>query len=111
MSNPEQLERELREYLEKEPNLGRNERFIYLKAIVDKHLEFGKLEHVVNSNDFINIINDSKVKYGGLKLPMKISRIRVDSSDLPHVAMIEAFVSYLNRMHLLKKLVKFEITE
>lgn len=111
MSNPEQLDRELREYLEKEPNLRRDERIVFLRAIVNKHLEFNKLEHVVNSVDFSNIVSNSKVEYVKLRLPMKISRRQVDNSDLPHVAMIESVISYLNQNHLLKKLVKFEITE
>lgn len=111
MSNPDQLDRELKEYLEKEPNLRRDERVTYLRSIVNKHLELNKLEHVINSYDLTNIICFSKVEYTKLRLPMKITRRQVDNSDLPHVAMIEAVISYLNKNHLLKKLVKFDITE
>lgn len=111
MSNPDQLDRELREYLEKEPNLRRDERLIVLRGIVNKHLEFNKLEHVITSSDLFNIVSESKVQYTKFRLPMKITKRQVDSSDLPHVAMIESALSYLNRMNLLKRLVKFDITE
>lgn len=111
MSTPEQLDRELIEYLEKEPNLRRDERLMFLRSIINKHLEFSKLEHVINNSDLFNIVSESKVQYSKFRLPMKISRRQVDSSDLPHVAIIESVLSYLNRNHLLKKLVKFEITE
>lgn len=111
MSNPEQLDRELREYLEQEPNLRRDERLVVLKNIMHKHLEFNKLEHVINNYDLFSIISRSKSEYSSFKLPMKISRKQVDSSDLPHVAIIESVLSYLNKMSLLKRLVKFDYTE
>lgn len=111
MSNPDQLDRELREYLEKEPNLRRDERILMLRGIVNKHLEFNKLEHLINGSDLFNIVGNSKVEYSKFRLPMRISKLQVDNSDLPHVAMIESVLSYLNKNHLLKKLVKLEITE
>lgn len=108
MSNSEQLDRELREYLEKEPNLARNERLLFLRSIFNKHLEFNKLEHVITSNDFFNLINNSKVEYAKLKLPVKISKRQVDSSEAPHVAMMNSVLSYLNQNDLLRRLVRFD---
>lgn len=108
MSNPDQLDRELREYLEKEPNLGRNERLLFLRGIFSKHLDFNKLEFVVNNTDFNNIISTSKVEYASLRLPMKLSKRQVDNSDLPHVAMINSVISYLNKHTLLRRLVRFD---
>lgn len=108
MSNSDQLDRELREYLEKEPNLARNERLLFLRSIFSKHLDFNKLEHVITNNDFFNLVNDSKVEYTKLTLPMKISKRQVDSSDTPHVAMVNAVLSYLNKNGLLRRLVRFD---
>jgi hypothetical protein len=108
MSNPDQLDRELRDYLEKEPNLARNERLLFLRGIFSKHLDFNKLEHVITSNDFTNLINDSKVEYTKLTLPMRISKRQVDSSDTPHVAMVNSILSYLNKNSLLRRLVRFD---
>ncbi len=111
MSNPDDLDRELREYLQQEPNLSRGDRLAYLKVIVNKHLEFNKLDHVVNSFDMYGIISGAKQAYSNFKLPMKISNRTVDSSELPHIATIEAFSSYLGKMNLLKKVVKFDFRE
>lgn len=111
MSNPEQLDQELREYLEKEPNLRRDERINYLRIIVKKHLEFNTLMHVINYYDIFNIINTSKVNYANFKLPLKISKKQIDNSDVTHVAMIESVIGYLNKMNLLKKPVKFDHEE
>ena len=108
MSNPQEIERELREYLEKEPNLRRDERLVYLRTIFNKHLEFGKLEHVVNAGDLFDIISGAKSNYTKAPLPMRISKRPIDSSELPHVAMIESFISYLNKMSLLRKVVRFD---
>ena len=111
MSNQQQIDQELREYLEKEPNLNRNDRLNYLRAIFNKHFEFNQLEHVVNSVDMHLIVSGAKEKYTKLRLPASISRIQVDSSQLPHLAMVESLISYLRGMNLLKKLVKIDYTE
>lgn len=111
MSDPQQLERELREYLEKEPNLRRDERISYLKTIFNKHLEITKLEHVINSKDLYDIIGMAKSNYTNFRLPLHVTRRRVDTGELPQVAMVESVLSYLSKMNLLKKLVKFDYTE
>lgn len=111
MSNPEQLDRELREYLEKEPNLRREDRLNYLKSIINKHLEFGKLEHVINNRDLFDIMSGAKAAYTNFRLPLKVTKKQVDSSELTSMAVIESALSYLNKMNLLKKLVKFDYTE
>ena len=111
MSDPQQLEREIREYLEKEPNLRREDRLAYLKAIFNKHFEFNKLEHCVNTYDLNEIISGAKNNYSNKRVPVRITKRQVDSSELPHLAIIESFIGYLNRNHLLKKLVKFDYTE
>lgn len=111
MSDPQQLEQELRDYLEKEPNLRRGDRLGYLRAIFYKHFEINKMEHLVNSQDLFGIISNAKGSYNKLRLPLRISRIQIDSSELIHIGMIESFISYLNKMNLLKKLVKFDYTD
>ncbi len=110
MSDPQQLDRELIEYLEKEPNLRREDRIAFLRAIVNKHLEFNKLEHLINSRDMHDIISTSKNNYTHFHLPLHITKKQVEGTDLPHVAVIESLLSYLNKMNLLKKLVKFDYT-
>ena len=111
MSDPQQLDRELREYLEKEPNLRREDRLIYLRAIFNKHLEFNKLEHVVNKGDLHEILSFAKSHFTGARIPVKVSKKQLDNGEATSVSIIEAFISYLNRMHLLKKHVKMDYTD
>jgi hypothetical protein len=111
MSDPQELDRELREYLEKEPNLRRDDRLKYLKTLFNKHQELSALDHIVPHKDLYEIFGGAKEKYTNQKLPAMISRKRLDGNELTHIAMIESFVSYLNKNHLLKKLVKFDYTE
>jgi len=111
MGDPEQIERDIREYLEKEPNLRREDRIKYLKALFNKHLEIDKLEHVINYGDLFEIISHAKNVQTNARLPMKITRKPIDSSEVPNISLFESFISYLNKMHLLKKLVKFDYTE
>lgn len=111
MSDPQQLDRDLREYLEKEPNLRREDRLNYLKIMMNKHLEINKLEHVVNSADLFEIVSRAKNNYTRQSVPVRITRKQVESSELTHIAIIESFISYLNKMNLIKRLVKFDYTE
>lgn len=111
MSDPQEIDRELREYLEKEPNLRRDDRLAYLKLIFHKHLEVNKMEHVLNSKDLFDIVSGAKSEYSNFQLPIKVSNKQVESSELANVAMIESTLSYLSRTNLLKRLVKFEYTK
>lgn len=108
MSDPAQIDRDLRDYLEKEANLRREDRLNYLKTIFTKHLDLDMLTHVVNAQDLFHIVSTSKQNFTALKLPLYVSGKRLEHGEVLGVAMIDAFVSYLNRMSLVKKLVKFD---
>jgi hypothetical protein len=111
MSDPQQIERDLREFFEIEGNLKKEDRLNYLRTIFDKHLTLRKLDHMVNYGDLQEIISQSKRAYGNITLPAHITGKRVDTSQLPTLAMLEAFVGYLNKNHLLKKLTKLDYTD
>jgi len=108
MSDPQQIEKDIREYLEKEPNLSRADRFSYLQTIFHKHLEINKLDHVITQGDVFLILADARQQYIKLKTPVKIGRKVLDSDQAIHIAVIEAFLLYLGRTKLLRKLVKFD---
>lgn len=110
MSDPQQIEKDIREYLEKEPNLRREDRLQYLRVLFDKHFSLNKLDHVVNYSDFQSIISGAKSAINNLNVPLTVTRKRIESYELANVAMIEAVVSYLNKNQLLKKQVKFDFT-
>jgi hypothetical protein len=111
MSDPQQLDREIREYLEKEPNLRREDRLAYLKAMMNKHFEFNKLEHMINSHDLFDIMSGAKQHYSQKRMPVRVSRKQVEAGEATSVSILESFISYLNKMHLLKKSVKIDYTD
>lgn len=110
MADPAQIEQELLEYLEKEPNLRRSDRIKYLMSIINKHFEQDKVDHSVNHYDFQLMLSNAKHEFTQIALPMEISRKEVHSQEAVYVLMMEAFVGYLNRNKLLKRLVRFDHT-
>lgn len=111
MSDREQVEREIREFLEKADNLTRDDKIKYLRALFEKHFEFQKLDHLVNYYDFHYIVSCAKSNYLQIKTPALISRKHLSPHETAHVAMIQAVVGYLNQKGLLRKLIKFDFTE
>jgi hypothetical protein len=51
---------------------------------------------------------DARQQYIKLKTPVKIGRKVLDPEEAVHIAVIEAFLLYLGRTKLLRKLVKFD---
>lgn len=110
MANMESIEAELRQYIEDAQNLSRQDKYIHLKAIFDKHFAMEKTNHLLTMSDFQLIISNAKSNFVQLTLPAKISNRDVYANDVPHIAMIEAVISHLNRYDVLKRLVKIDIT-
>lgn len=111
MSDPQQVEKDLREYLEQESNLRREDRLKYLKAIFDKYLTLTKLDHMITRHDLLGIISGAMSSYSKLSLPVSVSNKKIDNSELTSLAMVESITGYLNKNHLLKKLVKLDYTD
>jgi hypothetical protein len=108
MSDPVAIEKDLREYLEKEPNLSRQDRLAYLQTIFHKHLEINKLEHNITSKDLFLIFSDARTHYTKMRTPVRVSKKELDPTESVHMAVLEAFLLYLGRTKLLRKLVKFD---
>lgn len=108
MSDPQQIEKDLREYLEKEPNLSRQDRLSYLQTIFHKHLEITKLDHLITKADLFLIFSDARKHMVEMKTPVYVSKVALDQKEAVHMAIMEAFLLYLGRTKLLKKLVKFD---
>jgi hypothetical protein len=108
MSDPQQIEKDLREYLEKEPNLSRQDRLSYLQTIFHKYLEINKLEHNITSQDLFLIFSEARTHYTKMKTPTKVGRKVLDPAESVHMAVMEAFLLYLGRTKLLNRLVKFD---
>lgn len=108
MADPKQIEQELRAFLETEDNMRKSDRLPGLMAIINKHFELDKIDHMVNKYDLDSVISHAKTNYAGTIMPMYVSRKEVHATEMNYVLVIEAFVGYLNRNKLLKRLVKFD---
>lgn len=108
MADPKQIEQEIREFLDKADNIRRADHIKYLMAIVNKHFELDKIEHIVTHYDFELMLSNSKSAWVQTAMPMEISTKKVEGIEANYILMMEAFVGYLNRMGLLKRLVKFD---
>lgn len=110
MSMKDEVEQELRVYLEKEHGMLRQDKVSYLLSIFDKHLLFNISDYSMKYYDVYKVINDAKQGMSSLNLPVEISRKRLEPSEVANVAVIEAFISFLNSNEILKKLVKIDYT-
>lgn len=108
MANPDQIEQELREYLNIERNLRVEDRLQYLMAIMNKHFAIDKIEHMMTHHDLNDMVNYAKGQWARTTMPMEISKKEVYHNDVNYVLIIEAFIGYLNKNNLLKRLVKFD---
>ena len=110
MSTVDIVEQELRQYVEMEPSLRREERIQYLMAIFRKHFELEKLEHSISYSDLMEVVSHAVAAYPKAKMPFRISNKEVHQSETNYVLIIEAFVGYLNKNRLLRRLAKFNFT-
>lgn len=111
MADPNEIERELRDYLEKEEHMRHADKLPYLMLIVNKHFGLDKFDHIMDYHDLDMTISNAKGVYAQTSMPMNISGKELSPSQTNYVLVLEAFVSYLNGKKLLKRLVKFKHTE
>lgn len=111
MANPDEIERELRDYLEKEDNMRHSDKLSYLMVIINKHFGLDKIDHMVDHHDFDTFVSGAKSVYAQTSMPMNISGKELTPQNTNYVLVLEAFVGYLNRNKLLKRLVKFDHKE
>lgn len=105
MSDPKEIDTDLRDFLSKLPNLRNEDKLNYLRAIFDKHFTFTKLDHMINRGDIREIVSTSKANYVRLSPTTLITGQEIESGEFPAVATIEALLTYLTKNNLLKKLV------
>jgi hypothetical protein len=110
MADPKQIEQELRDFLQQEDHIRPSDRLTYLMAIVNKHFDLDKIDYMVDHYDLQSIMSLAKSSYPTYTMPVFISKKEVHHSEVNYVLIIEAFVTYLNRNNLLKRLVRFDHT-
>lgn len=106
MSSRDEIELELRQYLEKHDNMINQDRVKYLLSIFDKHFTFSKMEYEMQAHEVNNIISMAKSFAGKQTLPVVVSGRYLEPSAAPNVALIESTISFLNSQDLLKKIVR-----
>lgn len=108
MSDPAQIEQEIREYLSIEKNLATDDRLQYLMAIFNKHFAIDKIGHTIVHGDIVDMISKAKSAWPNTIMPVEISRKEIKGVDVSYILIIESFINHLNRNNLLKRLVKFD---
>lgn len=110
MANVEQIEQELREYLNMEQNLRKEDRLSYLMSIVNKHFAIEKLDHMVDYREFDSVVSQAKQAWVNTSIPLYVSKKEIHNTETNYLLVMEAFLNYLNRNKLLRRLVKFDYT-
>lgn len=110
MSNKETVDRDIGEYLANADNLRNEDKRNHLRALFDKHFTFRKIPHTINRFDLVNIVSQAKGNLSVQRIRPHISGKQVDQGDTVSLAVVEAFISYLNRYSLLNKEVGFDYT-
>lgn len=108
MANLARVEEDLHEYLTKEPNLRREDRVKYLKAIFQKHMETDSLQHVISARDLFTLVSIAADRAASCPAYVEISGEKVSGHNPIHIGMIESFIGYLNKHSLLRRGVGFE---
>lgn len=111
MSDPHQIDRDLRDYLDKEQNLLKEDKISFLMTIFQKHLSISKLNHNINYYDLTSIVSTAVGNLRDQSLPMYVSGKKIDPSLLTAVAMIDSVSSYLNRNNLAKRVLSLDLTD
>lgn len=111
MSNKDSVDKDLQEYLAQADNLKNADKLNYLRALFDKHFIFNKLDHSIIRHDLYSIASAAKGQFSNQRARPHISGKQVDSSELTTIAVIEAFIGYLNRNELLKRHVSLDYTD
>jgi hypothetical protein len=111
MADPQAIERELREYLDKESNIRDTDKLAYLMAIMNKHFGLDKIDHIVTYYDLDHIISEAKASFASTSTPMSLTGRDLYPAQMTHALVLKSFVMYLNANKLLKKLVRFDHTE
>jgi hypothetical protein len=95
------------EWAEKERKTGICNSFL---KKVDRASEPSR-DEVITAKELYLLISQAKREYLSLPSDMHVSGKRVDKQDLVHVAVANALILWLNGKNLLKRLVKFDITD
>lgn len=108
MSDPIQIEQEIRDFVETQNDVIRSDFVPNLMKIVNKHLAEENIEHMIVYDDLAKIFDRAKGMYAGATWPTLISGREIKEIEFIYILVMESFTGHLKKNNLLKRLVKFD---
>jgi hypothetical protein len=113
MSQLEEIEQDVLDFLSKVDNLSDNDRKQLLMLLFNKHLILNKSNVMISYNDFQYVLNLAKKIYSEESFPIKIEDDKkvlreVPPSEVGHYCLMESVICLLNKKEALKKLPVFK---
>lgn len=101
----DELEVELKRFLEHIDNQSDDDRLAALKALFDKYLHLTTCDFKLDYYDFQNIINTAQSKFVNDKFPVHLGqqKKKVLDKELANLCLIEAAISYFHKNNCFKK--------
>jgi hypothetical protein len=106
----EQLEVDIKRFLENIENQNENDKLQTLRNLFDKYLHLNTSDYLMDHSDLFSIISSSKKKFSEENVPVKLGSNKrvVNQQDLPNLFIIEATIGHLKKKDCLKKMAKFD---
>lgn len=109
----EQLDVDIRRFIENIENQSQNDKVQTLRDLFDKYLHLNTSDYMMDSYDLNTIISNAKNKFANDTFPIYLGSKKrlVSQHDLPNLCVIEATVGHLKKNGCLKKMPKFDKRE
>jgi hypothetical protein len=104
----EEMENDIRHFIEKCDNLNDNDKRELLRSILAKHLHLEGAEFNLTKFNFINIMSKSTKNFVDLAVKTRIQDKELTPAQLPTYCIINATIDELRKEKILKKPVKFK---
>lgn len=109
----DQLEVDIKRFLENIEKQGVNSRVESLRHLFQKYLHLNTCEYMMDKHDLQTIIGSAKQLFANETVPIHLGEKKriVEQSELANLFVIEATVLHLNKNNCLKKIPKFDKKE
>lgn len=109
----EQIEVDIKRFLENIDSQSRNDKTESLRTLLDKYLHLSTCDYMMDYHDLRSIVSNANSKFQNSSLPIHIGnkKQKVRQEDFGNYCVIEATITHLNKNDCLKKLAKFDKRE
>ena len=113
MSELEDIERDILDFLSKVDSLKHSDRKELLTLIFKKHILTNKSDVMLSYDDFQMVVSNAKTLYTQIAFPVKLTDERgntkdVTGNEIANFCVAESMISLLNRKEALKRLPVFK---